>query len=39
MTITYEEITPEIMQEYKVIVNCTPVGMYPKADECPKYSV
>ncbi len=35
MTITYEEITPEIMQEYKVIVNCTPVGMYPKADECP----
>ena len=23
------------MQEYKVIVNCTPVGMYPKADECP----
>ncbi len=21
--------------EYKVIVNCTPVGMYPRADECP----
>lgn len=24
------------MNEYKVIVNCTPTGMYPKADECPK---
>lgn len=23
------------MDEYKVIVNCTPVGMYPRADECP----
>ncbi|NDV81184.1 shikimate dehydrogenase [Bacteroides sp. 51] len=33
--ITYEEITPEIMDEYKVIVNCTPVGMYPKVDFCP----
>ena len=34
-TITYDEITPEIMKEYKVIVNCSPVGMYPQADECP----
>lgn len=34
-TITYEELTPELMEEYKVIVNCTPVGMYPKADEYP----
>ena len=34
-TITYSEITPEIINEYKLIVNCTPVGMYPKADECP----
>lgn len=33
--ITYEEITPGIMQEYTVIVNCTPVGMYPKVDFCP----
>ncbi len=32
---TYEELTPEVMQEYKVIVNCTPVGMYPNSDECP----
>ena len=34
-TVTYTELTPEIMDEYKVIVNCTPVGMYPQADVCP----
>lgn len=33
--LTYEELTPEIMKEYTVIVNCTPVGMYPKVDYCP----
>lgn len=33
--LTYEELTPKIMQEYTVIVNCTPVGMYPKVDFCP----
>ena len=32
---TYEELTKEIMEEYKVIVNCTPVGMFPHVDECP----
>ncbi len=31
----YEELTPEIMAEHTVIVNCTPVGMYPKVDFCP----
>jgi len=35
-TIQYEDITPEVIREYKVIVNCTPVGMYPHANECPK---
>lgn len=34
-TVTYEELTPALMDEYKVIVNCTPVGMYPHADLCP----
>ena len=34
-TIQYEKITPEVIEEYNVIVNCTPVGMYPKADSCP----
>ena len=32
---TYEDLTPEVMNEYKIIVNCTPVGMYPRADEYP----
>ena len=35
-TIQYETITPEVIKEYNVIVNCTPVGMYPHTDECPK---
>lgn len=32
---TYEDITPDIIHEYPVIVNCSPVGMYPHVDECP----
>ena len=34
-TFTYSQLTPEVMEEYKVIVNCSPVGMYPHTDECP----
>lgn len=33
--LTYGELTPEIMQEHTVIVNTTPLGMYPKVDFCP----
>lgn len=33
--LTYQEITPELIQEYTVIVNCTPVGMFPHTAECP----
>lgn len=33
--LTYRELTPEVMAEYTVIVNTTPVGMYPKVDACP----
>lgn len=35
-TIQYEETTPEVIKEYNVIVNCTPVGMYPKVETCPR---
>ncbi len=35
-TIQYDTITPEVVKEYNVIVNCTPIGMYPHADECPQ---
>lgn len=33
--ITYEQVTSELLEEYKVIVNASPVGMYPHVDECP----
>lgn len=33
--LTYSQLTPDIMQEYTVIVNTSPVGMYPHVDECP----
>ena len=34
-TIQYDKVTPEVVKEYNVIVNCTPVGMYPHTEECP----
>lgn len=33
--LTYNDLTPEVMRDYKVVVNCTPLGMYPKVDACP----
>ena len=33
--LTYGELSNDIMAEYKVIVNTTPLGMYPRMDECP----
>lgn len=33
--ITYEEITAEIMESHLIIINTTPLGMYPKVDACP----
>lgn len=33
--LTYEKLTPEIIAEHTIIVNCTPVGMYPQVDFCP----
>ena len=35
-TIQYDKITPEVVKEYNVIVNCTPLGMYPHTEECPQ---
>lgn len=35
-TICYEDVTPEVVKEYNVIVNCTPLGMFPKTEECPR---
>jgi shikimate dehydrogenase len=33
--ISYADITPAIMQQHTVIVNCTPLGMYPDVMQCP----
>jgi len=33
--LTYSELDADIMETHTVIVNCTPVGMYPNVDECP----
>jgi len=34
-TLTYSEIDADVMETNTVIVNCTPVGMFPNVDECP----
>lgn len=34
-TVMYKDITPDVLNEYTVIVNCTPCGMYPHTEECP----
>ena len=33
--LTYSQLTPEVMAGHTVIVNTTPLGMYPKTDTCP----
>ena len=33
--LTYAALTLEVMEHYQVIVNCSPVGMFPKVDACP----
>ncbi len=32
--ITYADLTPEVMAAHLVIVNCTPLGMWPETDAC-----
>lgn len=32
---TYEELTPEIMNHFKLLINCTPVGMFPNTSDFP----
>ncbi|HVX48779.1 MAG TPA: shikimate dehydrogenase [Chitinophagaceae bacterium] len=33
--IGYEDVTPQMVKEYPVIINCTPLGTYPKTEEAP----
>lgn len=32
---TYEQLTPDVMASHRIVVNCSPVGMFPHVDECP----
>lgn len=32
----YEDLHKEIIEEYPVIINCTPAGMFPNINDCPK---
>lgn len=34
-TISYHELKVEILQEHLLLINTTPLGMYPKVDDCP----
>jgi shikimate dehydrogenase len=33
--IRYEDINEALMNEYSIVINCTPVGMWPKENICP----
>lgn len=33
--VAYSELTVELVQKHKLIINCSPVGMYPNVDEKP----
>ena len=33
--LSYEMLSPEVMADHTVVVNCSPVGMFPRVDECP----
>ena len=34
---SYEELTPEVVSNYKLIINTTPLGMYPNIDGMPPF--
>lgn len=34
-TVTYSDIDADAVKEYPVIINCTPIGMFPAIDQCP----
>lgn len=36
-TVIYEEITKAMVHEHKIIINATPLGMFPNVDTCPDF--
>lgn len=33
--LSYAQLTPAVMRDHAVVVNCSPVGMHPHVNECP----
>lgn len=33
--LTYKQLTKELIEQTKLIVNCTPLGTFPRVDNCP----
>ena len=33
--ITYDDLTADVLQQHRLVVNCSPVGMFPHVDEAP----
>ncbi|WP_185857854.1 shikimate dehydrogenase family protein [Blattabacterium cuenoti] len=33
--LVYEDINKNLLKEYKIIINCTPIGTYPNINSCP----
>ena len=36
-TLTYKELTGEVVRDHPLVVNATPLGMYPDTDSCPDF--
>jgi shikimate dehydrogenase len=34
--LTYADLTPTLLAEYKLLINTTPLGMFPNIDACPQ---
>lgn len=34
--ISYADISPDMMRQYKLLINTTPLGMYPETEVCPE---
>ena len=32
---TYSDLTDNIISDYNIIINCTPIGTFPNVDDCP----
>jgi shikimate dehydrogenase len=35
--LSYQELTQTVIDDHRLIINCTPVGMYPHVDEAPPF--